>query len=79
MQIFKSRIYQINVRPKKSSLVSGNWPGENIFITATSTLSNVYQNKNFCFQKTNNQVKKNKNTKKAKKIKEEKRICPENR
>ena len=47
MQIFKSRIYQINVRPKKSSLVSGNWPGENIFITATSTLSNLYQNKNF--------------------------------
>ena len=31
MQTFKSRIYQINVKLKKSSLVFGNRPDEKIF------------------------------------------------
>ena len=64
---------------QKSSLVSGNQAGENIFITYQPAQSNMYQNIYFQFQKTNKNAKKkkpkkNKNTKKQKKTKEEKRI-----
>ena len=52
---------------QKSSLVSGNPPDENIFITHPPA------------KKKKKKKKKNKYSKKSKEIKEEKRISPENR
>ena len=65
-------------RAKKSSLASGNRPGEKIFITHPPAQLNVYQNIYLQFQKTNRKKKKNKNTEKAQETKEEKKISPEN-
>ena len=48
---------------KKSSPVSGNWPGGSFFITHPPAYSNVYQNIYFNFQKTR-QKKQNKQKKK---------------
>ena len=79
MQTFKSRIYQINVKPKKSSLVFGNRPDEKIFYHWNAHIVEWVSKQKILISKNKQSSKKNKNTKKAKEIKEEKRICPENR
>ena len=79
---------RLPVRPKRSCLVSGNWPDENFFITHPITQSNVYQNISFHFKKQRNKKKNNNNKKKqkrkqeykkAKETREKNRISPENR
>ena len=62
-------------RPKKSSFVSGNRPGRNLFIIYPPALSNVYQNIYLSLKKQSN---KNKRTKSKKKTKEENRTSVEN-
>ena len=47
----------MSLRPKKSSLASGNRPGEKFFMTHPPAYSNLYQNIYFQFQKTNKQAK----------------------
>ena len=64
------------VKPKKSSLVCGKWPGENLFIIYPPAFSNVYQNKRLK-NKTKQTNKQTKNRQNAKKTKEEKRISAE--
>ena len=66
-----------NNRPKESSSVSGNRPGEK-FLSLTRPHSQIcIRIKIFKFQK-NKQISKNKNTKKAKETNEEKRLSLEN-
>ena len=52
------------VKPKKSSLVCGKWPGENFFIIYPPAFSNGYQNKRL--KKKTKQTKQNKQTNKVK-------------
>ena len=71
-------------KAKKSSLVSGNRPGEKFFITHPRAQSNVYQNMYFSFPNKANKKKPNKQTRRQKKrktkkeTKEQKRISVEN-
>ena len=59
--------FRHHILAQKSSLVSGNWPGENSLITHSPAQSNVYQNRYFWFQKANIKEKKTKKQKKTKK------------
>ena len=79
----------MQARSKKYSLVSGNWPRKNAFLSYLHTYSNVYQNIYLLFLKkvianTQIQTKKQKNyrkhtnrNKKAKETNEEKRHTKE--
>ena len=58
--------FRHHILAQKSSLVSGNWPGENSLITHSPAQSNVYQNRYFWFQKANIKEKKTKKQKKKK-------------
>ena len=66
----------IEIRPKKSSLVSENQPVK--FYHSPARIVQCVSEYIFQFQKTNKQAK-NKNTKKEKETKEERRIPQENR
>ena len=65
--------FRHHILAQKSSLVSGNWPGENSLITHSPAQSNVYQNRYFWFQKANIKEKKKKKQKKKKKKKKKKK------
>ena len=67
-------VFRHYILAKKSSLVSGNRPGENPLITHPPAQSNAYQNifkifRIFNFKKQTNKQKNTKNTKKQKKLK----------
>ena len=66
------------LRPKKSSFVSGNRPGENFSMTHPRIVKCVSEYIFSISKKKTKEQKENKNTKKTKEIKEEKRISPEN-
>ena len=65
-----------NERPKKSSLVYGNRPGENFFMTHPSGVKCVSEY-TFLISKNNKQRNKKQESKKAKETREEK-ISPKN-
>ena len=68
IQLNETFLFKI-LRPKKSSFVSGNRPGENYFMTHPRAQSNVYRSIYFQLQKNKRTKKKTRIQKKQKKLK----------